>query len=131
MNSHSMKKSVQRNLALPLLALLTLTGVARAQQGAGSELKAKDAADAKAMHEYMDRMQTDQKYQETIRNQQAAPASSDPWGTVRPADTPAKPAKPPVTAAKTQGGSGKSAAGSGKPAIGGTASANSATLKGQ
>jgi hypothetical protein len=128
------KISVLRNLALPIFALLALTGAAYAQ-GAGSDLKAKDAADAKAAREYMDRMETDQKYQEAIHNQQAAPTSNDPWGVVRPATTPpatgAKPAAKTATGTKTASGANKAVAGSIKPAPGPAASATSATPKGQ
>ena len=131
----SNKTSVLANLALPMLALVALTGAAHAQ-GAGSELKAKDEADAKAMHEYIDRMETDQKYQETIRSQQAAPTSNDPWGAVRPTITPpansgAKPAAKTATGTKTASGINKAVAGSIKPVSGPAASATSTTPKGQ
>ena len=70
-----MKMSVPRNAALTMLALLALTGVAHAQGGDVSMLRDRDAADAKAAQEYINRMQTDEKYRETIRNQQAAPTT--------------------------------------------------------
>ncbi len=131
-NGRAAKTSVLRNLALPILALLALTSAAYAQ-GAGSDLKAKDEADAKAAHEYMDRMETDQKYQDAIRNQQAAPTSNDPWGVVRPTATPpatgGKPAAKTATGTKTASGANKAVAGSVKPAP--AASATSATPKGQ
>jgi hypothetical protein len=131
MKSQIMKWSVRRNLALPLLALLALTGAAYAQ-GAGSELRAKDEADKKAAEEYIDRMQTDEKYRQTLQNQQAPPTSNDPWGSVRPTTTPAKPAAKPATgAAKPAGGVAKSATGAVKPAIGPAASATGTTPKGQ
>lgn len=133
------KTSVLASLALPMLALLALTGAAYAQ-GAGSELKAKDEADNKAAHEYIDRMETDQKYQETIRSQQAAPTSNDPWGAVRPTTTPpansganprAKPAAKTATGTKTASGTNKAVAGSIKPQPGPAPSASSTTPKGQ
>jgi hypothetical protein len=135
MESQIMKRPVLRNLALSMLALLALTGAAYAQ--AGSELKAKDEADAKAFHEYIDRMETDQKYQETIRNQQStAPASNDPWGSVRPTTTPpansgAKPAAKIAIGTKTASGANKAVAGSIKPAAGPAASAAGTPPKGQ
>ncbi len=135
------KRSVQRNLALSLLALLALTGAAHAQQGAGSDLKAKDEADAKAAHEYIDRMQTDEKYQETIRNlQPTSPTSNDPWGSVRPTTTPpansgaksgVKPAAKTATGAKSASGANKAAAGSIKPVPGPATSAAGTAPKGQ
>jgi hypothetical protein len=110
------KISVLRNLALPILALLALPGAASAQ-GAGSDLKAKDAADAKAAHEYMDRMENDQKYQEAIHNQQTAPTSNDPWGAVRPnTPAPAKPVAKTATGTKTASGTAKPVPGAPKPA---------------
>jgi hypothetical protein len=127
MKSQISKKAVLRNLALPAVMLFALAGVARAQ-GAGSDLKAKDEADAKAMHQYIDRMETDQKYQETIRSQQAPPTSNDPWGTVRPnTPPPAKPAAKAATGAKTASGTAKPAAGAAKPATGAASGAASAT----
>jgi hypothetical protein len=124
---------VLANLALPFLVLSALTGAAQAQ-GAGSDLKAKDEADAKAMHQYIDRMENDQKYQEAIRNQQAPPASNDPWGAVRPTTTPAagaKPAAKTATGTKTASGAKKAASGSLKPAPGPATSASGATAKSQ
>jgi hypothetical protein len=133
MKSQIMKRSVLRNLALSMLALPALTGAAYAQ--AGSELKAKDEADAKAVHEYIDRMETDQKYQETIHNQQSTPTSNDPWGAVRPTTTPAnsgaKPAAKTATGTKTASGANKAVAGSIKPAPGPAASAAGTPPKGQ
>jgi hypothetical protein len=127
------KISVLRNLALPILALLALTGAAYAQ-GAGSDLKAKDAAEAKAAHEYIDRMETDQKYQETIRSQQSAPTSSDPWGAVRPTTTSpatgARPAAKTATGTKTASGTAKPVPGAAKPAVG-AASATTTPPKSQ
>jgi hypothetical protein len=126
MKSQISKKLVLRNLALPAVMLLALAGAARAQ-GAGSDLKARDDAESKAMHQYMDRMETDQKYQETIRGQSAAPTSNDPWGAVRPTTPPpAKPAAKPATGAKTASGTAKPASGAAKPATG-AASATSST----
>jgi hypothetical protein len=128
------KTSVLANLILPMLTLLAFTGAAYAQQGSGSDLKAKDEADSKAMHQYIDRMENDQKYQEAIRNQQAPPTSNDPWGAVRPTTTPAtgaKPAAKTVTGTKTASGANKAAAGSIKPAPGPATSASSTTPKGQ
>ncbi len=127
------KTCVLANSALPMLVLFALAGAAHAQ-GAGSDLKAKDEADSKAAHEYIDRMETDQKYQETIRSQQAAPTSNDPWGAVRPTTTPATGAKPAAktsTGTKTASGANKAAAGSIKPASGPATSASSTTPKGQ
>jgi hypothetical protein len=125
-----MKMSVPRNTVLTMLALLALSGVARAQGGDVSMLRDRDAADSKAAQEYINRMQTDEKYRETIRNQQAAPTANDPWGAVRPTTPPAKSAAKPATGAvKSASGSSKPA--TGKPAIGPAASANSATQKGQ
>jgi hypothetical protein len=124
------KISVLRNLALPILALLALPGAASAQ-GAGSDLKAKDAADAKAAHEYMDRMENDQKYQEAIHNQQTAPTSNDPWGAVRPnTPAPAKPVAKTATGTKTASGTAKSVPGAAKPAAG-AASATTTPPKSQ
>jgi hypothetical protein len=125
---------VVAQLGLPILALFALISTACAQQGNGSDLKAKDEADAKAMHQYIDRMENDQKYQEAIRNQQAPPASKDPWGAVRPTTTPAaggKPAAKTVSGTKTASGANKAAAGSIKPAPGAATSASGATPKSQ
>jgi hypothetical protein len=108
----NIKSSVPRNLTLSGLMLLALTGAAYAQ--AGNELKAKDAADAKAAKEYMDRMQTDEQYQKAIHEQASAPASNDPWGTVRPTTAPGNSAAKP--AAKSATGAAKTASGAGKPA---------------
>ena len=122
--------SVLRNLALPILAVLALPGAAYAQ-GAGSDLKAKDAADAKAAHEYMDRMENDQKYQEAIHNQQAPPTSNDPWGAVRPnTPAPAKPVAKTATGTKTASGTAKPVPGAPKPAVG-AASATTTPPKSQ
>jgi hypothetical protein len=122
--------SVLRNLTLSMLTLLALTGAAYAQAGTDQMLKEKDEADRKAAEEYYNRAETDQKYQETLRNQQApAAASNDPWGTVRPATSPAKPAAKP--AVKTATGASKSATGSAKPAIGAAAPGTGTTPKGQ
>lgn len=135
MRARAAKIFVVAQLALPMLALFALISAAYAQQGNGSELRAKDEADSKAAHEYMDRMENDQKYQEAIHNQQAAPTSNDPWGVVRPATTPpatgAKPAAKTATGTKTASGANKAAAGSIKPASGPATSASSTTTKGQ
>jgi hypothetical protein len=137
MKSQIMKRSVLRNLALSMLALFALTGAAYAQ-GAGSDLKAKDEADSKAAREYMDRMETDQKYQETIRSQQSTPTptSNDPWGSVRQTTTPsvnpgAKPIAKTATGTKAASGANKAVAGSIKPAPGPAAAAAGTTPKGQ
>jgi hypothetical protein len=127
------KTCLLANLALPMLVLFALIGAAHAQ-GAGSDLKAKDEADAKAMHEYIDRMENDQKYQDAIRNQQAPPTSNDPWGAVRSTTTPAtgaKPAAKTATGTKTASGANKAAAGSIKLPPGPATSASSTTPKGQ
>jgi hypothetical protein len=132
MRARAAKIFVVAQLALPMLALFALISAAYAQQGNGSELRAKDEADSKAAHEYMDRMENDQKYQEAIHNQQAAPTSNDPWGAVRPTTTPpAKPAAKAATGTKTASGANKAAAGSIKPASGPATSASSTTTKGQ
>jgi hypothetical protein len=124
---------VVAQLTLPMLALFALISAADAQQGNGSELKAKDEADSKAAHEYIDRMETDQKYQETIRSQQSVPTSNDPWGAVRPTTTPpgAKPAMKTATGSKAANGANKAAAGAIKPGSGAAASANGTAPKGQ
>jgi hypothetical protein len=89
--------------------LLALGGAAFAQAGDTQMLKDKDAAEGQAVQQYIDRMQTDEQYQKAIHSQQSAPASNDPWGSVRPTMTPAaKPAAKPAT--KTASGSGKPAA---------------------
>ncbi len=132
MKNPIMKMFILRKLAVSIFTLLALTGAAHAQAGDATMLRDKDAAEGKAVHEYIDRLQTDEKYRETIRSQQAAPTSNDPWGSVRPTATLAKPAvKPAAVAAKPAAGSAKTATGSGKPAIGAAASATSATPKGQ
>jgi hypothetical protein len=122
--------SIVAHLALPMLAVVALTVAAYAQQGAGSELKAKDAADDKAAREYIDRMENDQKYQDAIRNQPSAPTSNDPWGAVRPNTPPAagaKPAAKTATGTKTASGTAKPASGTAKPAFGTASGAASAT----
>jgi hypothetical protein len=134
----SVLRTFARTLALSVLALFALTGASRAQtadqiqpSGPNGMLSVKDAADAKAAKEYMNKMETDQKYQEMIRNQPSAATPNDPWGSVRPASTPAgKPAaKTAATGAKTANVANKS--GAIKPATGAAASANSTTQKGQ
>jgi hypothetical protein len=113
-----------RNLALSAAALLALAGTARAQSnengiqatGPNGLTAAKDAADAKAAKQYINRMEADQEYQKAIRDQPSAKSSNDPWGNVRPATTPTPPpAKP---AAKTASGTAKPASGGPKPAVG-------------
>jgi len=134
------KMLVLRTLALSVLALFALAGAGHAQtadqiqpSGTDALLSAKDAADAKAAKEYINRMETDQKYQEMIRHQQPVSTSTDPWGSVRPAPTPAgKPAaKTAATSAKTATAANKPVAGAIKPATGAAASANGTTQKGQ
>ncbi|GEM_PF-6233941 len=126
MNSHAMesrsaKGSGLRNLTFAVLALLALKGTANAQAGDAQMLKEKDAAEAKDIHRFIDRLETDQKYQETIKSQASAPASKDPWGNVRPMTaTPAKPAAKPS-------GVVKSANGANKAAVKSTSSATSAS----
>jgi hypothetical protein len=136
----SVLRTLARTSALSVLALFALTGVSRAQtadqiqpSGPNGMLSVKDAADAKAAKEYMNKMETDQKYQEMIRNQPSAATPNDPWGSVRPASTPAgKPAaKTAATGAKTANVVNKHVAGAIKPATGAAASANSTTQKGQ
>jgi hypothetical protein len=114
MNNHSgksqiAKKPVLRYLAVSIFALSALTGAAYAQAGDDAMLKAKDAADAKAIDNYINRAETDEKYQKTIRDQPSAATSNDPWGNVRttttPANSAARPAAKPAT--KTASGSGK------------------------
>jgi hypothetical protein len=97
-----------RSLALP--ALLALTGAAYAQAGDAQMLKEKDAAEAKDIHRFIDRLETDQKYQETIKSQASAPVSRDPWGNVRPVTTtPAKPAAKPTSIVKSANSANKAA----------------------
>jgi hypothetical protein len=131
---------VLRTLAFSVLALLALSGAGHAQNadqiqpsGTDALLSAKDAADAKAAKEYLNKMETDQKYQEMIRNQQPVSTSNDPWGSVRQAPTPAgKPAaKTAATGAKTATVANKPATGAIKPATGAAAPANGTTQKGQ
>jgi hypothetical protein len=122
MRARAAKIFVVAQLALPMLALFALISAAYAQQGNGSELRAKDEADSKAAHEYMDRMENDQKYQEAIHNQQAAPTSNDPWGAVRPnTPAPAKPVAKTATGTKTASGTAKPGPGAPKPAVGASA----------
>ena len=129
-----MKKSALRQLALPGLMLLALTGAAHAQAGTDQMLKDKDAAESKAAKEFINRMQTDEQYQKTIREQPAATTPSDPWGTVRATNAPNPAAKPAAKSAagtaKTASG-GKPAGGAIKPAAGAAASAGGSTQKGQ
>jgi hypothetical protein len=135
MNNHSneaqiAKKPILRTLALSMFALVALGGVGRAQSasqiqpsGTDAMLKAKDDADSKAAKDYINRMQTDEQYQKTIHDQPSVSTSNDPWGTVRPTNTPAaKPAKP---ATKTASGATKP-----KP-VPGAAASSGATTKGQ
>lgn len=137
MSNHNSKVRIAktRSLALPVLVVLALTGAAHAQQapqaGTDAMLKAKDESDNKAMQQYINRVETDEQYQKTIREQPSAPASNDPWGSVRSTAAPAKPALKSVSrAAKTASGSGKPA-GAIKPATGPAASANTTAPKGQ
>ena len=81
-----------RNLVLATLTLLPLTGIAHAQDNANTMLEKKDSADRAAAKEYMNRLETDEKYKATLQNLQAPPTSNDPWGGVRPTPSPAKPA---------------------------------------
>jgi hypothetical protein len=126
-----MKMSAPRNLVLAILTLLALTGAAYAQAGENANTLAakQDAEDRRAAKAYKEQQEMNEKYEETLQNQQAPAASNDPWGTVRPTTPSAKPA---VKPAKTASGSSKPATGSGKPAIGAAASAaTSAAPKGQ
>jgi hypothetical protein len=107
------KKAMLRDLALPAAIVLAFAGTALAQNniqatGPNGLLQAKDAADQQAAKDYIKRKETEQKYEETIRGQQSAPTSNDPWGSVRPTTTPAvKSAAKPAT---------KSASSAAKPA---------------
>lgn len=109
--------------------LFALSGAAYAQAGDAQMLKEKDQAEGKEIKQYIDKMQNDENYEKTIREQPSAPKSNDPWGSVRAVGTPAaKPAAKPAT--KTASGSGKPAAikpGAVKPAP----STSSATQKSQ
>jgi hypothetical protein len=128
MKSQIMKMSAPRNLALAILTLLALTGAAHAQGENANTLAAKqDAEDRRAAKAYKEKLEMDEKYQETLQNMQAPPASNDPWGAVRPT----APVKPAAKPAKTASGSSKATTGSGKPAIGPAASTASAPPKGQ
>ena len=136
MNNHSKeaqiaKTPILRTLALSMFALVALAGVGHAQSasqiqpsGTDAMLKAKDDSDSKAAKDYINRMQTDEQYQKTIREQPSAATSNDPWGTVRPTTTPgaAKPGKP---ATKTASGATKP-----KP-VPSAATSSGATPKGQ
>jgi hypothetical protein len=124
--------SVLWRLTAAMLALFALTGAAFAQAGDATMLKEKDEAEGKAIEKYIDRMHTDEQYKKAIREQQAAPASSDPWGNVRATTTPANPAaKPAIKKPATKTASGAKSGAAGKPATGAFAPANSATQKTQ
>ena len=121
MNSQISKKAMLRNLALPAVMLLAFAGTALAQNniqatGPNGLLQAKDAADQAAAKDYIKRKETEQKYEETIRGQQSAPTSNDPWGSVRPTTTPTTSAS--KSAAKPATKSASSAAKPAKPAAG-------------
>jgi hypothetical protein len=121
MNSQISKKAMLRNLALPAVMLLAFAGTALAQNniqatGPNGLLQAKDAADQEAVKDYIKRKETEQKYEETIRSQQSAPTSNDPWGSVRPTTTPTTSAG--KSAAKPATKSASSAAKPAKPAVG-------------
>jgi hypothetical protein len=132
--AQSAKTSALRKLSLSSLVLLALTSAAYAQAGTDQMLKDKDAADSQAAKEFINRMQTEEQYQKTIREQPAAATPSDPWGTVRPTNAPNPAAKPAAKSAagtaKTASG-GKPAGGAIKPAAGAAASAGGSTQKGQ
>ena len=123
MKSQILKNAALRNLALPGVMLLALAGTAFAQDGIQATgpngmLQAKDAADKKAMNQYINRMETDEQYRRTIQEQPSAKVSNDPWGNVRPTTTAATPrAKP---AAKSATGTKSASSKPAKPAAGAT-----------
>ena len=119
--------SVLSRSAAAVLTLLALGGTAFAQAGDSEMLKEKDEAEGKAVQKYMERMQTDEQYQKIIREQKSAPASNDPWGSVRAATTPADAAKPAAKKPSTRTASGSKPAAVVKPAV----PATSAAQKGQ
>jgi hypothetical protein len=131
--------SMLRKWGVSIFALLALTGTAYAQAGTDQMLKDKDAADSKAAHEFIGRMQTEEQYQKAIREQPSATTSNDPWGAVRttaaPANAAAKPAAKSATgaaktASKTASGASKPAAAA-KPATSAAAPANNSGQAGQ
>jgi hypothetical protein len=138
MKSQNLKKAALLNLALPAVMLLGFASLAYAQSnsegiqasGPNGMLQAKDVEDKKAVKEYINRMDTDDQYQKTIREQPSAKASNDPWGSVRPTTTPTTPAA--KTAAKTATGTKSKPVGAAvKPSVDNAASATSATAKSQ
>jgi hypothetical protein len=90
-----MKVLAIKIMAISACVLVSLTGVAFSQDGENANTVAAkmDAAASRARQEQKRQQELDAAYKETLKEKKAPATVADPWGAVRPSNSPSPVAK--------------------------------------